>query len=172
MSDSMIWEELQKKGMTSQKMSALKLKAHRIVGKSQLEKGDYVDAKNELEAALKLCDDQKLSKELNDLIQRCAKKISQQSKKEKSMWKKAFETNNKVADDATETVVPLSPSKSNVSNSRSKENTASSDFSNHSAQSPDDGTLSNSYDYTWPLLLTATAIGAAGLAFWWMRRRR
>jgi tetratricopeptide (TPR) repeat protein len=164
MSESMIWEELQKKGMTIQKLTSLKLKAYRIVGKAEMEKNDIEAAKSDLEAALSVCDDPKLTKELTDLIQRCTKKLAQQSKKEKSMWKKAFDTNNKIPDDE-----PISSPNSPVGPLKSSSFKGSSTPKKNT--SDNDNVTSNSYDYALPLLIVG-ALGVAGIAAWWWRKRR
>jgi tetratricopeptide (TPR) repeat protein len=164
MSESAIWEEMQKKGMTIQKLISLKLKAYRIVGKAEMEKNDIEAAKSDLEAALSICDDPKLTKELTDLIQRCTKKLAHQSKKEKSMWRKAFDTNNKTPDDK-----PISSPNSPVRPLKS------SGFQGSPASkrnSPDNNNvISNSYDYALPLIIVG-ALGVAGIAAWWWQKRR
>lgn len=163
LSDSQIWEELVKKGMSKQKLTSLKLKAHRIIGKAEFEKGDYEESKSDLEAALRFSEDAKVTKELNDLLQKCQKKISQQSKKEKSMWKKAFETNNKVPDSEDNLTPPVSPTRPKPSTSAPTSNKSDTSSSN-------DGALTKPSNFPW-LLLTVAAVGAAGM-FWWLRRRR
>lgn len=152
--------------MTAQKLTALKLKAYRIIGKAEYEKNDYEAAKSDLEDALKICDDQKTMKELNDLIQRCTKKIAQQSKKEKSLWKKAFETNNKVPDDDEPLSLPTTPTRANPSSFSKNSST-----SKGSSKDENKGTVSKNYDFTWPLIISTAAIGAAA-AFWWLRYKR
>ena len=164
LSDSQIWEELVKKGMSKQKLTSLKLKALRIIGKAEFEKGDYDDSKNDLEAALRFSEDAKVTKELNDLLQKCQKKIAQQSKKEKSMWKKAFETNNKVPDSEDVLTPPVSPTRPKPSTSVPTSNKSDAPPSN-------DGALTTPSYFQW-IWLPAVLIGVSAFGAWWYRRRR
>lgn len=167
LSDSQIWDELVKKGMSKQKLTSLKLKALRIIGKAEFEKGDYDDAKGDLEAALRFSEDAKVTKELNDLLQKCQKKIAQQSKKEKSMWKKAFETNNKVPDSEDILTPPVSPTRPKPSASAPTSNKSNSSSSN-------DGALTTPSNFLWDWwpLIGVCALGAVGLWFKYFRRNR
>jgi uncharacterized coiled-coil protein SlyX len=151
--------------MSKQKLTALKLKALRIIGKAEFEKGDYDDAKSDLEAALRFSEDAKVTKELNDLLQKCQKKIAQQSKKEKSMWKKAFETNNKVPDSEDVLTPPVSPT-------RPKPSASSAPTSNKSnTPSSNDGALTTPSYFQW-IWLPAVLLGFGAFGAWWYRRRR
>lgn len=161
--------------MTLQKLKLLKAKNARIVGKAEFEKGDFNESKKDLELALTVSEDSKTIKELNDLLSKCNKKISAQLKKEKSMWKKAFEVNNTVPDEVVSPVV--SPVKSNPSQSIEKKKKEDSKERSNEKKEPEDnnnGTVSKIYDYAFPFLFTFTTlvtVGYFGFSFWAKRRR-
>lgn len=163
--------------MTLQKLKLLKAKNARIVGKAEFEKGDFNESKKDLELALTVSEDAKTIKELNDLLSKCNKKISVQLKKEKSMWKKAFEVNNTVPDEVVSPVA--SPVKPNQSQSVEKSVKEDAQKRNEKKEEPDEdngskGTVSKLYDYAFPFLFTFTTLATVGYLGYslWLRRRR
>jgi hypothetical protein len=181
--DTTIWIELQKIGMTMQKVKELKLKAYRIIGKSKMKLNDFSSAKEDLEYALKFSDDQTTTKVLNELIAECTKKIALQLKKEKSIWKKAFETNAIIPDDSNNTMTPaeLDGKKSSLNESprkpntlqKKKENSMEKSNNNENENSSNSWSLlSPNYSSLWVFGTIGILVGLGSIGYYWSRKRR
>jgi hypothetical protein len=164
--------------MTFEKMRELKVKALRMVAKSEVHRKNYEQAKIALEVAVPLvAPEVKLHKELNDLLIEVSKKLAAEEKREKNVWQKAFKkggkgegdlyTSNqdKVPDESKSTPEPLkSPTKEKeTQDSKKKEE------ENNQLWKADNffrGPVFGSFVFMGVLGLLGTA------AYWWSRRRR
>lgn len=123
-SGSEIWKVLTKeRGMTMEKLLELKKKAHFNIGKASAEKKDHDTAVKHLEEALLISnkDPSKAtdSAKIQAMLSAEKKKRSNDLKKEKKTWKKAFSENQKVVE---ETDKVKGRNASNGSSSASKAN--------------------------------------------------
>jgi hypothetical protein len=112
--DGAVWKSLVALGMTEEKvLKEWKKKSHFLVGKAELLRKEYKDAGIHLEAALKLiAGDLSRAAEENELrllLTTATKKRSEELKKEKSTWSKAFEK-NKAEAEGTSTIAAASGS--------------------------------------------------------------
>lgn len=102
---------LQANGTTAEKLKDQKAKVWRIVAKAEVKRQNYEKAQEILKSAIAISSNEKMKKELNDLLVDVTKKLSLVKKKEKSMWQKAFKKGSE--EPAEEITPPLSPTKLN-----------------------------------------------------------
>lgn len=109
-----LWKSMLTLGYSEEKLSEMKLKAYRIKGKAELKRGRLEEAKQNLELALKLSKNDKVTKELDDLLMDVVRLQSSEKKKEKALWKKAFKKRDAEAEEELPSPAkpPLSPKKS------------------------------------------------------------
>ena len=181
--DSQIWNSMVEKGiMTADKMRDLKGKAYRIIGKAELKKKNYLEAKNNLKSALSYTSNEKMQKELNELLVDATKKNAQEEKKEKSTWQKAFKkgskgegdlyTSSQGEDDSAKqpkgSPINKDTKKNNSNNSPLKEKDSSKE-NNNQVWKPDNF-FSSSLFGTFLFMGTIGLLGTA--AYWWSKQRR
>lgn len=102
---------LQANGTTAEKLKDQKAKVWRIVAKAEVKRQNYEKAQEILKSAIAISSNEKMKKELNDLLVDVTKKLSLVKKKEKSMWQKAFKKGSE--EPAEEITPPPSPTKLN-----------------------------------------------------------
>lgn len=175
--DSQIWDSMLEKGiMTKEKMKDLKGKAYRIIGKAELKKKNYQEAKSNLKAALTITTNEKMTKELNELLNEATKKLSQEEKKEKSTWQKAFKKGSKGEGDLYTSSNPaadaeksaISPKKEALKEPK-KETTKKNEKEEQQLWKPE-SSLNNSLFGSFVFLGVLGLLGTA--AYWWTNRRR
>ena len=172
---SAMWQFLLDRGFSMDTLRTVwKKKVLFILGKTSMLKQDYKDALEFLEKALELgVDDEKGSKEINDLISQVNAKLQKEKKAEKNMLKKAFDKNQEVengADKLTETIInssPIgdkSPSKSakpvSVIKKKSQDSSAKKKDNNDSADSK---SIVPTVSWTTIGICTLAAISIAGI---------
>lgn len=167
--DSELWRNLITLGYTEEKLADMKLKALRIKGKAENKRADYDDAKKSFEAALKLARSEKVTKELDDLLLDVVKKRSSEKKKEKALWKKAFDKReSEEADSHDASKAPTSPvRKSPTSGTNAKKE------KENKKQKPvvEDVSTFSASSLFYPILGLGFLGLLTGAAFWWLKRR-
>lgn len=155
---SELWQHMQSLGYSEEKLADLKLKAYRIRGKAEVKRGNFDDAKQNFEAALKLSRVEKITKELDDLLMEVVKKRASEKKKEKALWQKAFNKRDAgVDDDEPEAASPAKP----VRQDKPKPSTAAKE-----------GTVTAQSGFSLTSFLGISVLGVGvGLAIWWLRKR-
>ncbi|RYH22599.1 hypothetical protein EON65_18985 [archaeon] len=167
--DSDLWRNLVALGYTEEKLADMKLKALRIKGKAESKRGDYDDAKKSFEAALKLARSEKVTKEIDDLLLEVLKKKSSEKKREKALWKKAFDKRETDEDDSHDghKALPSPVRKSSTTSATAKKE------KENKKQNPvvEDVSTFNATSLFFPILGLGFLGLLTGAAFWWLKRR-
>ncbi len=177
MSNSELWKAIIDHGIMSyDKMKDLKVKSLRIIGKSELQRKNFLEAKAAFEAAYLLVPtDSKGQKELSELLSEASKKLIVEQKREKNVWQKAFKKGSKGEgdlytskkdDDSQVTNGSSSPETAAPTKIDPKNKDVSKENQLWKAENFFSGHMFGSFVFMGVLGLLGTA------AYWWSRRRR
>lgn len=136
----------------------MKLKALRIKGKSEVKRGNFDEAKQNFEGALKLSRSEKVTKELDDLLIDVVKRRSSEKKKEKAVWQKAFSKRSAEAEED----VPAAPSTPVTKQSPLKKKASASNA----------GVIAKPSSFMRNALWGGLGLGLVGIGLFWFMRGR
>jgi hypothetical protein len=88
--DSLVVKSLSENGFTAEKLKDLKIKALRVMGKAELKRNNFQEAKSVIEKAISYSTNEKSLKELSDILSEATKRLQDEKKREKNIWQKAF----------------------------------------------------------------------------------
>jgi hypothetical protein len=169
--DSELWVAMVSSGIfNGDKLKDLKVKAWRMIGKSEYSRKNYEEAKKALQSALALVGPGKFQKELADLLADASKKQAVEDKKEKSVWQKAFKKGSAGAGDLYTTENDLSEKGSTPKSSPAKKPSIKQ------LQPKNDFQVAKTDGFFSQMFGSMVFMGVIGLlggaAYWWTRRRR
>lgn len=177
--NSELWNAIVETGiMNLEKMKDMKVKALRIIAKSEIERKNFDLAKTALETALRLSPEAKINKELTDLLADTSKKLAAAEKREKSLWQKAFKKGSKGEGDLYTSNQEKVDSIKAVSGSKSPEKAKGTDKndSKKNEENKDNQLWKADNFFRGPIFGSFLFLGVIGLvgsaAYWWSRRRR
>lgn len=121
MPNSEVWKALQEQGMDLNQLLDWRRKSLIFMGKARLLQGDYEEAKNALETAKKSTNQSdKLFAELTDLLAKAQAKLTEEKKRAKQTWSKAFKKNaTEKVEEVSDASASPSPTKSSGTSSTS-----------------------------------------------------
>lgn len=88
--DSLVIKSLSENGFTAEKLKDLKVKSLRVMGKAELKRNNFQEAKQVIDKAIGYSTNEKSTKELSDILIEATKRLQEEKKREKSIWQKAF----------------------------------------------------------------------------------